>query len=112
MKLPYMPFFVDDYYADTIGLSALEHAGYILLLLAYWKRQGPLPKDDKKLAAMACMSPREWKSIRQDVLSFFEECGETLVHKRVEKELNDARERVERARSAGVASGQARRNGR
>lgn len=112
MKLPYMPLFVDDYYADTMGLTALQHAGYLLLLMAYWKKQGPLPNDDKKLATMACMSTREWRAIRDDVLPFFEECEDKLVHKRVEKELADARERVERARSAGVASGAARRNGR
>jgi len=112
MGLPYMPFYVDDYYADTVGLSALTHAGYLLLILAYWKKGAALPLDDKKLAGLAFMSKKEWLSVKDDVLVFFKIDEGTLVHPRIEKELAKARDKIEKARLAGVASGEARTNGR
>lgn len=112
MGLPYMPFYVDDYYSDTVGLPALAHAGYLLLIIAYWKKGGPLPLEDKKLSRLAFMTDKEWLSVRADVVQFFTVDEGTLVHKRIERELALARDKIEKARLAGIASGVARANGR
>lgn len=112
MNLPFMPFFVDDYNRDTQGLSAMEHAGYLLLIFAYWRAQAPLENNDKKLSMIARMTPKQWASVKGEVLSFFTEVGGKLVHKRIEEELEIAKKKVAQAAAAGRASGESRRNGR
>jgi uncharacterized protein YdaU (DUF1376 family) len=103
-----MPFFVDDYAHDTQGLHALEHAGYLLLIHAYWKNRGPLENNDAKLARIACMKDREWLKVRDCVLGFFQCDDRFLRHKRIDEELEIAKRKIESAVAAGKKSGIAR----
>ena len=97
MARPWMPLYVADYLADTGHLSAAEHGAYLLLIMHYWSNGG-LPNDDKKLARIARMSDKEWRSARDTVADFF---GEGWRHERIESELSAANASYERRALAG-----------
>lgn len=100
----WMPLFVADYLADTQHLTRDEHGGYLLLLMAYWRNGGPLPDDDKRLAAIVKASPREWKTLRNTLAEFFDVADGYWKHGRADKEIADAaenaRKNAERAKRA------------
>jgi len=104
MSLPRMSFHIGDYRKDTGHLRAAEHGAYLLLIMHYWTKGG-LPDDDRQLAAIACMSDREWKQARPILQAFFQEGWK---HKRVEQELVVAQEKYERRSRAGVSGADAR----
>lgn len=68
----WMPFYVGDYLKDTMHLSARDHGAYLLLILAYWNNDGPLPDDDDYLAGVTKSTTSEWPSIRRRLERFFE----------------------------------------
>jgi uncharacterized protein YdaU (DUF1376 family) len=79
----WMPLWIGAYLADTQHLARGEHGGYLLLLMAYWRNAGPLPDDDKRLAAIAKATPREWKELRPMLAEFFAVGAGVWAHKRV-----------------------------
>lgn len=107
----YIPFHPGDYLADTAHLSAAEHGAYFLLILNYWQRGEPLPDDDRKLRGIARMSADEWAAAKETVLEFFDARDGLLHHKRIDEELDKARERSDKARENGLRSANARQNG-
>ena len=102
--IPYMPFYVADYLADTAHLSALESGTYLHLILAYWQRQKALPAGDDRLAAVARLSVEEWLKVRPALEEFFNESSGCWAHKRIESELQKFYEKSEKSRTAGMAS--------
>lgn len=97
----YMPFHPGDYHADTAHLrTAAEHGSYMLLLMNYWQSGRALPSDDRKLAAIARVTPSEWAEMRDTICEFFQEREGLLYHKRVEAELERARAKSQAAREA------------
>lgn len=60
----YMPLWIGEYLADTMGFKALQHGAYLLLLMAYWRSRAPLPDDDDELAGIARVTAAEWKALR------------------------------------------------
>jgi uncharacterized protein YdaU (DUF1376 family) len=107
-----MQFYIADYLADTAHLSTLEHGAYLLLIMNYWQRGGPLPEDEIKLCRIAHLSPREWRKVGPEVMKFFTITSNGWEHKRVERELDAFRTKSDHARNAGLASAQRRANGR
>lgn len=95
----WMPLYIADYLADTQHLSTLEHGAYLLLLMAYWRKKGPLPDDDVKLARIAGLSLKQWKVIRSNVVELFRAGDGQLVSTRAEKEIEAARVKSEKARA-------------
>lgn len=89
--LPYMKMYWADYLADTAHLSAIEHGGYLLLIAHYW-RTGSLPDDEAKLARIARMSVKQWRTHSETILAFFPEGA----HKRIDKERDEARSKSEK----------------
>ncbi len=104
----WMPFYVGDYMRDTWQLTALEHGAYILLIMQAWTSDGALPADDDRLRRMAKMEPKEWKKSRDVILPFFHRVGDTYRHKRIDKELANAKAMIEQRSLAGRASAEAR----
>lgn len=82
----WMPLYIGDYSGDTIGLSLAQHGAYLLAIMAYWRKQGPLTDS-------------ELKEICQDqferVSRFFHQrtsskadSNETIwTHKRIDREI-------------------------
>ena len=104
MSHPYMPLYVSDYLGDTSHLTTLEHGAYMLLLMAYWQRGGPLSSDPHRLATIARVPTDVWTSVERTLSEFFTIDGETWRHERVDVELRKAAEKSEKARNAGKKS--------
>lgn len=101
MSLPRMSWHIGDYKKDTGHLRAADHGAYFLLIMHYWATGG-LPDNDKQLAAIACMSDREWKQHRSIIAALF---GPEWTHKRVNEELVAAQLKYEKRSNAGKKGG-------
>jgi uncharacterized protein YdaU (DUF1376 family) len=77
-------------------LTAQEHGAYLLAIMHYWTT-GPLPDDDKKLAAICRIDRSEWPSVRDTLAPLFQIEGGQWRHKRIEAELLRAKEKSEKA---------------
>lgn len=107
---PYMPLYVGDYLGDTLHLSRCQHGSYLLLIIAYWKRQRPLPDDDAFLARIAGATKREWAKDRATLAAFFEVEGGVWRHKRIDAEIEKFASRREQQSRAGKASSEGRKS--
>lgn len=107
-RRPWMAFYVADYLADTLHLSAAQHGAYLLLISHYWIH-GSLPPDEAMLQRIARLTPEEWTSCRDTLASFFKEGWR---HSRVEREMADAQEKYEKRANAGRCGGKASGNSR
>lgn len=110
--LPYMRFYPADYLADTAHLSAMQHGIYLLLLMNYWQRGGPLPDDDKRLASIARVSMRDWVRNRHEIEPFFTVVESHWRHGRVQAELAHVEAKSLKSKGAAQASVQRRLNQR
>lgn len=102
--LPYMPLFVADYLADTRHLSAAQHGAYLLLIMNYWQRGGPLPDDDVKLARIVGLGPREWLRHRAIISEFFSVSDGSWAHSRIDAELSRVEAKSLKSKKAAQAS--------
>jgi uncharacterized protein YdaU (DUF1376 family) len=98
-----MPLFIGEYLADTMHLSTTEHGGYLLLLMAYWRNQGPLPDDDATLCAIARVSQCDWSAMRVRLAELFQVENGRWRHARLDEELTAAQARREAKSKAGKA---------
>ena len=105
---PFMQLYVSDFIGDTLSLSTEQIGAYMLLLMAMWNAGGKLPADDAKLARVARLSVKKWKAIADDLLSFFEEDGNTIRHNRLTKELQKSESKSQLRASAGAEGGRAK----
>lgn len=96
-KRPWMPFYVDDYLADTRDLTLMQRGAYLLLVVEYWKRGG-LPSDEGKLIRLAGMQSKEWAENRDALAELFEHPG--WKHKRTDAELARVVEISEKRKNA------------
>lgn len=103
MTVPFMPFYIADYMADTSHLTTVEHGAYLMLIMNYWQRGQSLPNDDRKLARIVGLGPREWKRMRDTISEFFEISGSEWRHTRVESELASLRAKSLKKRNGGLA---------
>lgn len=104
----FMPLIVDKYLGDTMHLTTEQHGAYLLLLIAYWKNQGPLPDEDQALAAITKTDQKKWKKeIRAVVSKFFQIESGFWVQKRAQIELDRAVDLTETRRKSGKTGGQA-----
>ncbi len=107
-RRPWMAFYVSDYLADTLHLSATQHGAYLLLISHYWVHGG-LPTDEAMLQRIARLTPEEWASSRGTLATFFKDGWR---HSRVERELAEAQEKYEKRANAGRCGGRASGNSR
>lgn len=67
----WMPLWIGDYLADTMGLSTAQHGAYLLLIMAYWRDGQALPDDDDFLRGITKTERGEWKRMRPVIARFF-----------------------------------------
>lgn len=84
---PYMKLYIGDYLGDTQHLSCLEHGAYLLLIMAYWQKGGPLENNPKILRRLTRTDPKTFQKCSKNVLNMFQVRDGSLVHKRIQKEL-------------------------
>ncbi len=88
-KLPWMPFYVRDWLAETRGLP-LEAAGALITLLAIqWDRE-VLPSDEKALAELLGLSTARFKRIWPRIVSRFQAEPRGLQNERLAHYREDA----------------------
>lgn len=98
----WMPLDIGDYLGDTRHLSTLEHGAYLLLLMAYWRKKGPLMDDDSKLSKITGLSMKQWLAIRETIVDFFQSGEGQLVSTRSQEEIDNVRVRSEKARASAL----------
>lgn len=101
--MPFMPLYVADYLSDAAHLSTVEHGAYLLLIMTYWQRGEALPDDDKKLARICRVGPREWARMKPAISEFFEIADGNWFHSRVQRELQNVRAKSLKKRNGGLA---------
>lgn len=101
-----MPLYIADYLTDTRHLSARQHGGYLLLIMAAWQADGKLPASNASaLARLAGMSEAEWSEDGPVIASFFDA---DWRHARVDAELAKAKEKYRKRSEAGRRGGKAK----
>lgn len=89
---PWMPFYVGDFIADTMHLSATETGIYLRLILHCWQH-GTIPRNGRQLAIISHCDTRLWHQYSGTVLQFFDVVdASTMHHKRVSTELRRSEE--------------------
>lgn len=102
---PYMKLIFAEWRAGTAHFrTGEEHGAYFLLVCNYWEREGPLPDDDDKLAAIAMVTDDRWAIIRSTVVERFRAVAGQLIHDRIESEWQTVRGKSEQCSQAGKAS--------
>lgn len=105
-RLPYMPFWVDDYQRDTRHLTTEEHGAYLLLLMAAWASPtNSLPDDDDMLARVAGVSLARWRKMKSIIMAFWSLDGRSKrwSQKRLKKERRLAVDRKAKAADAAAS---------
>lgn len=94
----WMPLYIGDYLADTIGLTDQQHGRYLMSIMAYWRKASPLTQTE----AQAIL-----KDDADALKRFFQVQNGDWRHKRIDEELSKFQEfsnaksrRTEAARSA------------
>lgn len=100
---PYMQLWIADYLADTQHLSVEQSGCYLHLLMAMWTAGGSLPNDPKVLARVCKMTVGKWRRVADAVLALMTVDGAKITQKRLQKELQKARE-IAAKRSAAAST--------
>ncbi|CAB4202795.1 Protein of unknown function DUF1376 [uncultured Caudovirales phage] len=98
----WMPLYIADYLADTSHLNRSQHGSYLLLLMAYWRRGGPLPDDDAVLAQIAKCTPKQWENDKPIIADFFKSNSGLWSQDKADRELSKAAANVKARSEAGV----------
>jgi uncharacterized protein YdaU (DUF1376 family) len=89
---PWMPLYVADYLADTGHLTTLEHGAYFLLIMEYWHK-GRLPESELAASLITRLSVYRWRKVSKTVLAMFPlDIDGQRHHKRIDREIERARE--------------------
>jgi uncharacterized protein YdaU (DUF1376 family) len=104
----WMPLYVADYIADTMHLTTEQHGAYLLLLMSAWKCDGKLPNDPAQLQQIARMTPQQWARSERVLQGFFFVTEDFWLHNRVRKELDRAKDKVDKKASAGTVGAAAK----
>lgn len=91
----WMPIFIGDYLADTIGMSNAQHGAYFLSMMAYWRKGESLTTRELRSATR-----KEFTRVSL----FFSLVGDRWHHKRLDAELDKARENSQRMKDIAAKS--------
>ena len=111
-KRPWYPRNTGHYARDTKHLTLEQHGAYNLLMDHYWDHgEGCLPSDERKLLQILSrvwgVTPQKTRKTWQVLTHFFVKKVDHFSHKRLDDEIQQADELIEKKRKAGQAGGQA-----
>lgn len=95
----WMPLYIGDYLADTIGLTNAEHGAYLLSLMAYWRKGESLTYAELRAA---CGKEFDRVSL------FYSDVDGRWHHKRIDQELRIAGEKYRAAQAKSMKGVEAR----
>lgn len=104
MARPWFAFYPGDYIADTMALNAEQHGAYLMLLMAYWQKQGALPDDDAQLSAICRLPPKVWRKHKAVLSGFFTIADGLWRNNRMELEIVKTNEIMATKSAAGRKS--------
>jgi uncharacterized protein YdaU (DUF1376 family) len=93
--MEWYPWYPTDFQNDTWHLSLAEEGAYRRLIDEYMRRRGPLPDDNRALAAIVRVGLEEWSVIAPVVRKFFRARDGNLSHKRCQQEILAQNTRLE-----------------
>jgi uncharacterized protein YdaU (DUF1376 family) len=67
----WMPVFPGDWLKQTMHLDLMQYGALMLLAIAYWSRQGPLPDDNQQLATICRIDVATFEKIKPTLAAFF-----------------------------------------
>ncbi|MEM7684438.1 MAG: DUF1376 domain-containing protein [Pseudomonadota bacterium] len=108
MSLPYMPFYVSDYEADTAHLKTAEDGALMRLLRLQWRTPGcTLPDDSEWVRRRVRASVDDWQAMYIPIFDefFVVERGRRFSQ-RLLREYEKARDLYEKRSAAGRKSGE------
>ncbi len=110
---PAFQFYPADYLADeNVMLMTLEEEGAYIRAMSYCWREGSIPANEDQLSRLLKNAPlpvvRRIMSLFEPRLNGGSEIGGRLVHPRLEREREKQRLWSEKSRSAGIKSGEVR----
>ena len=94
----WMPLYIGRYLGDTMHLTYDQHGAYLLLLMHYW-RKGPLPDDDRQLAAIAKVPTKLWRGMAGIIRAFFTREDDGNLHQKKADEERGRRQEISGKRS-------------
>lgn len=107
----YFKLHVGDYYASTLELSADEHGAYLMLLMAYYRSERPLPLSMKEIYRIARSTTDDHRAAVDYVLGrYFEKRADGYYNERCEYEIDVARGKVDKSKKAARARWEANKN--
>jgi len=102
----YYKFNIADYRKDTNHLTTIEHGIYRQLIDWYYLDEKPIPLETQVVSRRLRLGSEMELSSLQNVLSdFFKESKTGYVHKRIEVEIKDYHEQVEKNKNNGKLGG-------
>lgn len=101
----WFPFYPGDYLRDTQLLTAEEHGCYLLMIINYYSTGKPLPKDRFILARIFKLSPQKTTKIIATLSPYFQEKDGMFFHKKIEEEIEKAKQNHEHKVKAGRLGG-------
>ena len=105
----YYKFNIADYRKDTSHLTTIEHGIYRQLIDWYYLDEKPIPLETQVVSRRLRLGSDMEFSCLQNVLSdFFKEDKTGWVHKRIEMEVKDYHEQVEKNKNNGKLGGRPR----
>lgn len=112
MSLRWFAFDADAYTGDTAHLTCEEHGAYLLLILAYYRSEKPLPATDRALSSITKLSMERWLECKPTLEAFFEHDKQDACpvwkHSRIEREIAEGYEKTEKNSARASAGGHAR----
>lgn len=112
MGLTWFAFDMDAYTGDTSHLTTEEHGAYLLLMLAYYRSEKPLPATDRALSAITKLPMDRWLECKPAMSGFFVEVDGIWRHDRIEAELAESHKRMAKFAARGKAGGAAKQQNR
>lgn len=96
-----------DYLGDTMHLSTKGHGAYLLLVAAYWTSGKPLLDDNNHLMAITGCDRKAWNQLKPILIKFFTVSNGLWSHKRIDDEIERAKNTSNARHIAGKLGGKA-----